>query len=373
MSAAARELRPPPRLHPARASGRSMRMGTLKILFVGGTGLISAACTDLALERGIEVFHLNRGSHPSDKPRVTTLLADIHDEATVEEALAGRRFDAVVDWVAYRPDDIERDVRLFRDRTRQYVFISSASVYQKPLRGWPIREDWPLSNPYWQYARDKIASEDRVNRAFREEGLPVTIVRPSHTYGEQSIPLAVRSLTRPFTSIARMRAGRAVIVPGDGSSLWTLTHRRDFAVGLVGLLGLPQAFGHAFNIMSDEALSWDEIYRQTAAAAGAELRPVHVTSEFIAACMPEISGRLLGDGSESSVFDTSKLRKLVPDFRPSVPFSEGIRRAVHWFDTDPARQEIDPVADARWDRLIAAWERGLGQAQHEFESMESAR
>ncbi len=344
----------------------------MKILFVGGTGLISTACTDLALARGIEVFHLNRGSHPSHKLGLTTLLADIHDEAGAKEALAGRRFDAVVDWIAFRPDDIERDIRLFRDRTRQYVFVSSATVYQKPLRGWPIREDWPLSNPYWQYARDKIACEDRVNRAFREEGLPATIVRPSHTYGEQSIPLAVRSLTRPFTSIARMRSGKAVIVPGDGSSLWTLTHRRDFAVGLVGLLGLQQTLGQAFNIMSSEALSWDEIYRQTAEAAGAELAPVHVTSDFIAACMPEISGRLLGDGSVSSIFDTSKLRSLVPDFRPSVPFSEGIRWAIEWFDADPARQEIDAATDARWDRLIEVWKRGLGQAQREFELMEDA-
>jgi nucleoside-diphosphate-sugar epimerase len=338
----------------------------MRVLFVGGTGLISSACTGLAVERGIEVFHLNRGSRPNEQVGVTTLLADARDEAAAERALGGRKFDVVVDWIAFRPEDIERDLRLFRDRTEQFIFISSASAYQKPLRDWPIREDSPLANPFWEYARDKIACEERLVRAFRDEGFPMTIVRPSHTYGERSIPLAVRSLLRPFTSIARMRAGKPLIVPGDGTSLWTLTYTSDFAVGFVGLLGRPQAIGHAFNIMSDEALTWDEIYRETAAAAGVELRIVHMTSDFLAVCLPDMSGRLIGDSSVSSVFDTTKLKRFVPEFRPVMPFAEGIRRAVAWFDADPARQQVDVDLDARWDRLIAAYESGLAHAQRTF-------
>ena len=334
----------------------------MKVLFVGGTGLISGACTDRALDLGIDVVHLNRGTRPDGRPGVSTVHADARDEDAARDALADRRFDAVVDFIAFRRDDIERDLRLFRDRTDQLVLISSATVYEKPLRQWPIREDWPLANPQWEYARDKIACEERLTRAFRDEGMPATIVRPSHTYDHRSIPLAVRSLQRPFTSIARMRAGKPVIIPGDGSSLWTLTHARDFAVGLVGLLGHPQAVGHAFNVMSDEALTWDEIYRVTAAAAGVDLRAVHMTSEFIADCLPDIRGRLLGDASISSVFDTSKVKRFVPELRQSTPFARGIREAIAWFDADPVRQQVDEALDRRWDRLIDAFERGREHA-----------
>lgn len=340
----------------------------MRVLFVGGTGLISGACTDLAVDRGIEVVHLNRGTRPDPPLGVSTLHADVRDEAAALAALADRQFDAVVDFIAFRSDDIERDLRLFRDRTNQLVFVSSATVYEKPLRQWPVREDWPLANPWWEYARDKIACEERLTRASRDEGLPATIVRPSHTYDHRSIPLAVRSLQRPFTSISRMRAGKPVIIPGDGSSLWTLTHARDFAVGLVGLLGRPQAVGHAFNIMSDEALTWDEIYRETAAAAGVELRAMHMTSEFIADCLPDTRGRLLGDASVSSVFDTSKLKRYVPDFRQAIPFAQGIRESIAWFDADPARREVDVELDARWDHLISAYERGLEHARTIFRS-----
>jgi nucleoside-diphosphate-sugar epimerase len=224
----------------------------VRVLFVGGTGLISTACTRLALERGLEVVHLNRASgvHPIDG--VTTLLVDVHDEAAAEMALAGRKFEAVVDWIAYGAEDIERDIRLFLDRTDQFVFISSASAYMKPLGQWLIREDTPLANPFSEYARGKIAGEERCMRALREENFPITIVRPSHTYGDWSVPLAVNSWQKPFSSIARWRAGKALIVPGDGQTLWTLTHNSDFAVGLVGLLGRRQAIGHAFHIVSDE-------------------------------------------------------------------------------------------------------------------------
>ena len=339
----------------------------MKVLFVGGTGLISSACTRLAVERGVELFLLNRGSHPDRALGATLIVADLRDEAAVQQALAGYRFDAVVDWVAFTPDDIERDLRLYRERTDQFVFISSASAYRKPLGDWLLREDSPLANPFWDYARNKIACEERLMRAFREDGFPVTIVRPSLTYGDTQVPLAVNSWERPFTAIARMRQGKPVIVPGDGTSLWTITHNSDFAKGFVGLLGRRQAVGQAFNIMSDEVLTWDEIYRQVAAAAGVEARIVHIASDFIAACLPEMRGTLLGDKAVSAVFDTTKIKRFVPDFQATTPFAEGIRRTVAWFDADPARQQVDAGMDARWDRLVAAYDLGLANAVAAFE------
>ena len=334
----------------------------MKVLFIGGTGLISSACTQLAVERGVDLFLLNRGSHPDRAFGATPIIADLRDEAAVEHVLAGHRFDAVVDWIAFTPADIERDLRLFRARADQFVFISSASAYRKPLVDWLVREDSPLANPFWDYARDKIACEERLMRAFRDDGFPVTIVRPSLTYGDTQVPLAVNSWARPYTAIARMRRGRPLIVPGDGTSLWTITHNSDFAKAFVGLLGRPQAIGQAFNIMSDEVLTWDEIYRQVAAAAGVEARIVHIASDFIAECLPEMRGTLIGDKAVSAVFDTTKIKRFVPDFRATTPFAEGIRRTLAWFDADPARQQVDSEMDDRWERLLAAYERGLADA-----------
>jgi nucleoside-diphosphate-sugar epimerase len=338
----------------------------MKVLFIGGTGLISSACTRLAVERGVDLFLLNRGSSPELAIGATTLVADLRDEAAVERVLDGHRFDAVVDWVAFDVPDIERDLRLFGGRTDQFVFISSASAYQKPLGDWLIREETPLVNPFWDYSHKKIACEQRLRRAFLDDGFPVTVVRPSLTYGDTQVPLPVNSWQRPFTAIARMRAGKPLIVPGDGASLWTITHNTDFAKGLLGLLGLCQAVGEAFTIVSDEVLTWDEIYRRTTAAAGVEAKIVHIASDFIAECMPEMTGTLIGDKSVSAVFDTTKIKRLVPDFRATTFYSEGIRRTVAWFDADPSRQVIDAEMDARWDRLIAAYERGLAGAIAEF-------
>ena len=307
----------------------------------------------------MDLVLLNRGRDPDRAGSAVTLVVDLRDEAAVARTLAGHRFDVVVDWMAFTPEDVERDLRLFAGRTDQFVFISSASAYLKPLGHWLLREDSPLGNPYWDYSRGKIACEERLMRAFRDDGFPVTIVRPSLTYGD---PLAMNSWERPFTAIARMRAGKPLIVPGDGTSLWTITHNSDFATGFVGLLGRRQAIGHAFNIMSDEVLTWDEIYRQTAAAAGVEARIVHIASDFIAACLPDMTGTLMGDKSVSAVFDTTKIKRFVPDFRPVIPFAEGIRRTVAWFDADPARQQVDAAMDASWDRLIAAYEEGLASA-----------
>lgn len=338
----------------------------MKVLFIGGTGLISGACSRLAVERGIDLFLLTRGHGPAPAEGVTMLVADARDESAAGRALAGHRFDAVVDWIAFTPEDVERDLRLFVDRADQFVFTSSASAYRKPPGDWLLREDSPLANPFWDYARNKIACEERLLRAYRDDGFPVTIVRPSLTYGDTQVPLAVNSWERPFTAIARMRAGKPLIVPGDGTSLWTITHNSDFATGFIGLLGRRGAIGHAFNIMSDEVLTWDEIYRQVAAAAGVEARIVHIASDFIAACLPEMAGTLLGDKSVSAVFDTTKIRRFVPDFHATTPFAEGIRRTLAWFDEDPARQRVDAVLDARWDRLLATYEQGLANAVARF-------
>jgi nucleoside-diphosphate-sugar epimerase len=338
----------------------------MKVLFIGGTGLISTASTRLAVERGIDLYLLNRGSDPDRARGATTILADAHDEEAAAQALAGHKFDAVVDWVAFTPEDIERDIRLFGGRTGQFVFISSASAYLKPLGDWIIREDTPLANPFWDYSRNKIACEERLMREYRDTGFPVTIVRPSLTYGDTQIPLCVNSWQLPYTAVARMRAGKKVIVPGDGTSLWTITHNSDFAVGFVGLLVRRAAIGHAFNIMSDEVLTWDQIYRQTAAAAGVEARIIHIASDFITACLPGETGSLIGDKAGSAVFDTTKIKRFVPEFRAVTPYAEGIKRTMAWFDADPARQKVDAEMDADWDRLIDAYERGLAAAVKTF-------
>lgn len=341
----------------------------MKVLFIGGTGIISTAATRLAAERGIELMLLRRGQRIADLPKnVRTITLDVADEADVAHALGSQSFDAVVDWRAYTPADVERDIRLFRSRTRQFIFISSASAYQKPAGHYLITESTPLVNPYWQYSRDKIACEERLMKAYREEGFPVTIVRPSLTYGDTQIVLAVNSWQKSYTAVDRMRRGKKVIVPGDGSSLWVITHNSDFAEGLVGLLGHGQAIGHAFHITSDEVMAWDQFYRITAQAAGVEAQIVHITSDFVGACMPEEVGSLTGDKAVSVVFDNSKIKRFVPGYHAKVPFAQGIRRTIAWFDEDPRRREIDEAANASWDKLIDAYESGVEQALRTFRS-----
>jgi nucleoside-diphosphate-sugar epimerase len=299
---------------------------------------------------------------------VRTVTVDLADEASAAAALEGESFDAVVNWIAYTEADIERDLRLFHGRTRQYVFISSASAYQKPARQYLITESTPLANPFWDYSRDKIACEERLMRAYREEDFPITIVRPSLTYGDSQITLAVNSWTKSYTVVDRMRQGKKVIVPGDGSSLWVITHNTDFAKGLVGLLGLPQAIGHAFHITSDEVMTWDQYYQITAEAAGTEAKIVHIPSDFLAACVPELVGSLIGDKAVSTVFDNSKIKRFVPDYCATVPFAQGIRRTLKWFDADPARRQVDVEADERYDWLIDAYERGIEEALRVYSS-----
>ncbi len=339
----------------------------MKVLFIGGTGTISTACTELAAERGIDLTLLRRGQRAVHIPAgVKTLQADITDEAAIEKMLGHAHFDAVVDFIAFTPDQIERDIRLFRDRTRQFVFISSASAYQKPVGHYLITESTPLANPYWQYSRDKIACEDRLVRAYREEGFPITIVRPSHTYGDTQIPLAVNAWHKPFTAVNRLRQGKKLIVPGDGTSLWVVTHNSDFAVGLVGLLGHAQAIGQAFHITSDEVLTWNQITTIVAEAAGVAPAIIHISSDFVGACIADEVGGLTGDKANSVVFDNTKIKRLVPEFGARVRFAQGIRRTLAWFDSDPKRQVVDAEVDAKWDKLIAAYEHGLDETLKAF-------
>ncbi|MEI9971520.1 MAG: SDR family oxidoreductase [Ignavibacteriota bacterium] len=338
----------------------------MRVLFIGGTGIISTASTRLAIERGIDLTLLTRGHHDTGLPLgVRTVTADIEDPAAAARALEGATFDAVVDWIAFTPAQVERDLALFRGRTAQYIFISSASAYQKPVGHYLITESTPLANPYWQYSRDKIACEEFLMKAYREEAFPITVVRPSLTYGDTQIPLAVNSWPKSYTIVDRMRRGKKVIVPGDGTSLWVITHNSDFAKGLVGLLGHRQAIGHAFHITSDEVMCWDQFYRLTAEAAGVHAQIVHIPSDFLAACNPEKLGSLVGDKSVSVVFDNTKIKRFVPGYCATTPFREGIRRTIAWFDADPTRQVIDHAANARWDMLLAAWDRATGEVIRE--------
>ncbi len=331
----------------------------MKVLFIGGTGVISSGCAPLAIERGMELTLLNRGQSIWPAPEGAHLLrGDVRDPAAVKAALGSQSFDAVVDWVAYTPEQVEADLELFRGHTGQYIFISSASAYQKPLASLPISELTPLDNPYWEYSRKKIACEERLTRAYREERYPITIVRPSHTYDAAHIPLQGR-----YTVIERMRKGKKVIVHGDGTSLWVMTHNKDFAKGFVGLLGNPHAIGDAFQITSDELLTWDQIVLTLGRAAGLEPDIVHVPSDLINAFDPEWGAGLIGDKAHSVIFDNSKIKRLVPGFTATIPFSEGAREIIAWHEAHPEHQIIEPEMDAIMDRILSAYEFGLAQNQ----------
>ena len=326
-------------------------MSAPKVLFIGGSGVISTACAWEAVERGLELHVLNRGRTATRPlpPDVRLLRADVRDRAAVTEALAEQDDDAVVDWVAFTPDHVAADIDVFTGRTGQYVFISSASAYQTPPARLPVVESTPLRNPFWQYSRDKIACEDLLTAAYRDAGFPATVVRPSHTYDRTLVPF-----DGGWTVLGRMRAGRPVVVHGDGTSLWTLTHSRDFARGFVPLLGHPRTLGEAFHLTSDDVLTWDQIAHALAAALGVEPRLVHVTSDAIAAADPEWGAGLLGDKAHSMVFDNTKVKRLVPDFVATTPFEAGAREIVAWHDEDPARQRVDERLDAVMDRLVAS-------------------
>lgn len=322
-------------------------MGNMKVLFIGGTGIISSGCAPLAVERGLDLYFLNRGQSSRATPRgVKQLVGDVRDPASVSKAIEGHTFDAIVNWIAFTPHHIQQDIDIFRGKTGQYVFISSASAYQTPPSTLPVTESTILDNPYWEYSRNKIACEEMLVDAYRKHKFPMTIVRPSHTYDERLLPF-----DHGWTVVDRMRKGKPVVVHGDGTSIWVLTHHKDFAKGFVPLLGNSHAIGEAYHITSDEYLNWNQIYDIVAEAAGARADKVHVASEQLARHDPNWGPGLLGDKANSMFFDNSKIRRLAPDFLCTHPFRHGAEEIIRWFDADPARQIVNDQANQLQDKL----------------------
>lgn len=327
----------------------------MKVLFIGGTGFISTSASRMAVAEGFELYLLNRGSRSDRVSGSHALIADIHRPEDVRAALQGHEFDVVVDWIAFTPRDIERDLSLFAGRTGQYVFVSSASAYEKPPNSYLITESTPLRNPFWEYSSNKIACEERLMRAYRDDGFPVTIVRPSMTY-DLNLPIALGGWGT-YTLADRLLSRRPIIVHGDGSSLWVVTHADDLARGILGLLGNERALGEAFHITSDEVLTWNQIYRGIAEALGVDADIVHIPSDFIASVAPEMSGGLLGDKTWSVVFDNSKIKAIVPSFHATVSFREGIRRTLAWFAADASRRYVDDAVHAKMDHILEVYAR----------------
>jgi nucleoside-diphosphate-sugar epimerase len=321
----------------------------LKVLFIGGTGIISSACSELAIKKGIDLYHLNRGESAKLRPvsGVKTIKADIRDFSATQLALENHNFDAVVEWIGFVPEHIQTDMELFRNKTKQYVFIGSSAAYQTPPEKLPITEETPLDNPVWEYARNKIACENRLHEAFAKDAFPYTVVRPSHTYDKTLIPLM-----GAYTTLARMKQGLPVIVHGDGASIWTLTHHIDFAKGLVGLLGKVEAIGQTYHITSDEYLSWENIFLKMARALGVSPNLVHIPSDIIASYDKELGDSLLGDKTHSMIFDNSKIKALVPEFKAEIPFDQGAQEIVDWYASNPDRQIIDERINDLMEKMI---------------------
>ena len=336
----------------------------MRALFIGGTGIISSAITQVLHEYGWDLYLMNRGNRNDSLPKGTKILkCDINDEKAVSELINEMHFDVVADFIAFTPEHIERDIRLFSGKTSQYIFISSASAYQKPLSHYNITESTPLSNPFWEYSRNKIACEERLMQEYRNNGFPITIVRPSHTYDNRRIPLGVHGSNGSWQVAKRMLEGKPVIIHGDGSSLWTLTHNTDFAKGFIGLMGNIHAIGEAIHITSDESLTWNQIYQIIADALGVELKAVHISSEFLSICGSkyDFNGSLIGDKSNTVVFDNSKLKRLVPGFNATVRFDQGIRMLLDNVLSNPQLQENDPEFDAWCDKVISTYHLALEQ------------
>ncbi len=328
----------------------------MKILFIGGTGIISSACTQLAVDRGIDLYLLNRGQTTKRGPLprgIKVLKGDIREKTSAQAALGEHQFDAVVNWIAFVPEHIKLDLEIFRRRTRQYVFISSASAYQTPPASLPVTESTVLDNPYWEYSRNKIACEEQLVQAYREEKFPITIIRPSHTYDKTLLPF-----DGGYTVVDRMRKGKPVIVHGDGTSLWTLTHHKDFAHAFLGLLGNPHAIGESFHITGDEWLPWNQIFQVVGMAAGvSDPKLVHIPSDLIAAYDPNWGAGLIGDKAHSMIFDNTKVKRLVPDYAARIPFAQGAREIMSWYDADPTRQVVDQGLDALMDKIIENYQK----------------
>jgi len=327
-----------------------------KALFIGGTGTISSACSALAAEKGFDLTVLNRGNDPGLPPGVKQLTADINDEAAVAGLIKDMVFDVVADFIAYTPVQAERSVRLFSGKTRQFIFISSASAYQKPLSDAVITESTPLANPYWQYSRDKIAIEDLLLKEYRDNGFPITIVRPSHTYSSRSIALGLEGTKGSFQVLRRILDGKPVIVPGDGTTWWTITHNTDFAKGFVGLMGNVHAIGEAFHITSDESLTWNGIYDIIGGILGREVNKLHVSADMLCKFNPGWEGGLIGDKCASVRFDNSKLKRAVPDYCATVRFDQGVEQTLAYILSHPERQIPDPEFEAVSDRIVEAVE-----------------
>lgn len=328
-----------------------------KALFIGGTGTISTAITALAPKCGFELYLLNRGNRSGLVPEgVKVIEADIYNEADVQDKLKGMTFDVVAEFIAFHTDALKRDVRLFAGKTKQYIFISSASAYQKPLSSPFITESTPLYNPYWEYSRNKIACEEYLMEEYRKNGFPVTIVRPSHTYGNFDVPLAIHGRNGSYSVIKRIKEGKKVIIHGDGNSLWTMTHNTDFARAFVGLMGNFHAIGEAVQITSDESLSWNQIYEIIGDALGVKPQIVHIPSDTLAKAHEDYIGGLLGDKAHSVIFDNSKVKRLVPGFAAVTRFDQGVRQTLAYIEEHPELQKEDPEFDAWTDRMIEAYE-----------------
>jgi nucleoside-diphosphate-sugar epimerase len=329
----------------------------MKVLFIGGTGNISSSVSRHAVDRGIELYLLNRGKRISKIAGVKSIIGDITHPEEINSVLKEHTWDAVVNWIAFHEQDIARDFELFHGKTKQYIFISSASVYQKPLAFPIVTESTPLANPFWQYARDKIACEMALNSYYRQERFPVTIVRPSLTY-DTVIPVPIGGWT-DYTIVDRIKKGKKIIVHGDGTSLFTITHADDFAKGFLGLLGHQQAIGESFHITSDELLTWDQIYQALANAVGCEASIVHIPSDILAECNGELRGTLIGDKAASVVFDNTKIKRFVPEFTAVIPFNRGIQRTITWFESDPLRQIIKKETNDWMDTIIGQYEKAF--------------
>ncbi|RJP64207.1 MAG: NAD-dependent epimerase/dehydratase family protein [Ignavibacteriales bacterium] len=326
----------------------------MKVLFIGGTGNISSAVRAFCINKGVDLYLLNRGNRKNNLDGAKLLTADVNDPLQMTNVLKNHYWDVVVNWIAFEEKDINRDYELFRDKTKQYIFISSASCYQKPLSHPVVTESTPISNPYWQYSRNKIGCELKLNSLYRENGFPITIVRPSLTYNTV-IPVPIGGWTE-YTIVDRIKKGKKIIVHGDGTSLWTITHADDFAVGIAGLFGHQQAIGNSFHITSDEILTWDQIYNALANAVGAEANIVHIPSDLLGMYKEELIGSLVGDKAVSVIFDNSKIKKSVPEFKAVIPFSKGIRRTLDWFEAEPERMIIKQETNDFMDKVISKYE-----------------
>ena len=321
----------------------------MKVLFIGGTGNISSACSELAISKGIELYHLNRGVSAGIRnvKGMKTIISNIRNFDETKNAIKDYHFDVVVDFIAFEPEHIQNDIKLFTGKTNQFIFISSASVYQTPPEKLPVTENTPIENPYWEYSRKKIACENVLRDEYKRNGFPYTIIRPSHTYDKTSIPVI-----GGYTVLHRMLQNLPVVVPGDGTSVWTLTYHKDFAVGLVGLLGRNEAINEVFHITSDEWLTWNGIYDILAKELNIIPHLIHIPSEIIVKYNQTIGDGLLGDKAHSMIFDNSKIKKIVPDFNPKTSFYEGVKEIVKWYNENTKQKKSDKDINDFMDRII---------------------